>query len=534
MSVPAWCTWTRGGSNLLLVAPHGGRRPAVDASAPPPRLRVNDLYTAELSALLAARLDAATVINHAQDRNTLDLNRTSQVLRQAPWFLDLLVRQVDAILACHPTAELLFIHGWNVGQPKCDIGLGAVETAHGLDVPDGAALTVSDAYRRARVGALRAAAAAAGIDVSIGQRYPASHRNNLLQLFAARPADHAVTQRLADWAQAGRINALQLELGIPLRWPGAWRDRFIDVVAHTFAPPAIPPATPDAPVTRHSAPATVPSTVALQFYDPVADIGMFAGVGSLGTQVTAGRLLLFLGGQRIGLFTGEGAGSGPVAPLRFQAASGGAQLHFRGPLLRLEDADVYLDLEAALAASRLVEADVELTFAPAPGDGTAMRFGRVDGNLCIDGRRHRIATGAFANAGGLRASGARRQTMLAADFGDGRGLLVRSSDDPTRSLAWGFAPDGMRALDPAPVAVSLDGDRFTPQRFDRAGAGEPALCAHPRSRMPILRPTGHGGYARVTFGVARFEWGAHTGWGLYEHAVPVPDAGAGAGSPPRA
>src|SRR5262249_33502687 len=95
MAIPAWCTWTRGHSAVLLVAPHGGRRPAVDATSPPPHLRVNDLYTPEFTDLLAARLDAATVINREQDRNTLDLNRSSQVFRDAPWFLDLLVQQIE-------------------------------------------------------------------------------------------------------------------------------------------------------------------------------------------------------------------------------------------------------------------------------------------------------------------------------------------------------------------------------------------------------------------------------------------------------
>jgi hypothetical protein len=39
--------------------------------------------------------------------------------------------------------------------------------------------------------------------------------------------------------------------------------------------------------------------------------------------------------------------------------------------------------------------------------------------------------------------------------------------------------------------------------------------------MGILRPAGTGGYLRVTFGVARFQWGTEKGYGLYEHARPV-------------
>jgi hypothetical protein len=552
MSVPAWCTWTRGKSALLLVAPHGGRRPAVDATAPPPTLRVNDLYTPELTALLAARLDAATVINREQDRNTLDLNRSSQVLRRAPWFLDLLVQQITAILTRHPVAEVLFIHGWNIGQPKCDLGVGAVETAMGLHVPDGAALTVDAAYLRQRIAALRTAATVAAIGVSLGERYPASHRNNILQLFAARAgaADNPAAQRLAAWAAAGRVNALQLELGIPLRWPGAWRDRFIGVLAASFSEhrgPAVvmsmarsllrpgsgqgwslraakserlPARGVGEPLrTQHSGLRTDPA--ALQFYDPVADVGMFAGVGPMGPHVTGGRLLLFLGGQRIALFTGETVGGADVAPLAFRTDHDGTQLHFRGPILWLDDAGIYLDLEAALARSQLVDAELELSFVRRHTTGSDVQFGRVDGRLRIDGATRRVSTGAFANAGGLRASGARPRTMLAADFGDGGGLLSRSTAEAGRSIVVHFTTAGTRPLEPTQLAVSPDANVSVPRCFELRCTGQPSLQAEPRSHMAILRPTGRGSYLRVTFGVARFAWGTQTGWGLYEHAVPV-------------
>ena len=74
--------------------------------------------------------------------------------------------------------------------------------------------------------------ASLGIEVSIGAHYPASHPNNVLQLFTAQPrsADHPAVRQLSDWSRGGRLEAVQLELGIPLRWPGKWRDRFITVV----------------------------------------------------------------------------------------------------------------------------------------------------------------------------------------------------------------------------------------------------------------------------------------------------------------
>ena len=86
-TAPPWCEMARGNSAVLLVAPHGGRRPPVDAAAPPPHLRVNDLYTPEITRELASVLRAGFLINHGMDRNTLDLNRITQVRRGAAWFL---------------------------------------------------------------------------------------------------------------------------------------------------------------------------------------------------------------------------------------------------------------------------------------------------------------------------------------------------------------------------------------------------------------------------------------------------------------
>src|ERR1700687_3141513 len=305
VEIPDSCEWRRGTSPILLVAPHGGRRPPVNASAPPPHLRVNDLYPPEIARMLAGRLDAATIINHGLDRNVLDLNRTSQVSRHASWFLDLLVEQIGNILQRHSSAEVIFIHGWNTGQAKCDIGIGAIETTAGLRVPDGAQLTVSTAYLHDRITTLRAACGAAQIATFIGEKYPASHRNNLLQLFTTRghESDDPSVRQIAAWVAAGHLTALQLELGIPLRWPGAWRDRFIDAIVRSFEGVSAVRCA-DEPLSAAHAPLAGTAT-SLQFYDAAADVGMFAGVGRVGPHSVGGRVLLFLGGQHIALFTGE-------------------------------------------------------------------------------------------------------------------------------------------------------------------------------------------------------------------------------------
>jgi len=71
------------------------------------------------------------------------------------------------------------------------------------------------------------------------------------------------------------------------------------------------------------------------------------------------------------------------------------------------------------------------------------------------------------------------------------------------------------------VAIATDGDVYTPTRFELSCQGLPPLRGAPLSRMAILRPLGDGGYLRVTFGVARYDWAGEMGYGLYEYARPV-------------
>jgi hypothetical protein len=530
--VPPWCEWSRGDSPILFIAPHGGRRAPVDATAPPPRLRVNDVYTPEITRELASALHAGSIINCGMDRNLLDLNRISQVRRQAPWFLELLTQEIGRIIAHHGSVELLFVHGWNTGRAICDVGIGGIDTPNGLHVADGAHVTVSESYRLHRIEALRAACGRAGIGAPVGERYSGSHRNNLLQLFTPRAAqiDHPCARRIATWVGEERINALQLELGIPLRWPGEWRRKFVTAVAAAFSGGQT--GTPGPPGRQADLQTHTPgarTTAALQFYDPVADVGILAGVGPAGPRVTAGRLLLFLGGQRVALFTGEErrANRQGVGGLRLTRSAGAMRLEYDGPMLLLDDAAVYLDLEAALAESRLVDADVRVDFAPthAHGSTAAAHFGNACGVVSIAGERREVNVGAFADAAGFRASGSQRQTMLAATFGNQRAVLSRVVDGASDSSGVHFSrlvPEALRAVH---IAVATDGDVYTPKGFELTCDGMPALRGQPLSRMAILRPASDAGYLRVAFGVARFEWDGQAGYGLYEYACPVGKGG---------
>jgi len=525
--IPPCCEWARGEAPILFVAPHGGRRAQVDATAPLPRLRVNDIYTPEVTRMLAGALDAGCVLNTGMDRNVLDLNRISHVRTQAPWFLTLLTQEIAHIIVRHGRVELVFVHGWNTGQATCDIGIGAVETPSGLHVPDGAYLTVNEPFRRQRIDRFRAACGRARIRAALGERYPGSHRNNLLQLFTPRAAqiDHPCAQRIATWVAEGRINAIQLELGIPLRWPGAWREQFVAALVESFAGAAAPQSAAPVLQLKSRDPELRAEAVALQFYDAGADVGMVAGIGPAGPRVTGGRVLLFLGGQRVALFTGEelhADGQG-VGPLRVSRCGNAMRLDFSGPMLRLDDAAFYVDLEAALVRSQLVDADVQVEFAPTgtPTAAATAQFGVLRGFIAVGGERQEVEAGAFANAGGWRASGGHQQTMLAAAFGYEHAVWSRVVDGGGEATGMHFTPHAPETLRGVRIAVTTDGDAYTPRRFELTCDDAPAITGQALSRMAILRPAGAAGYLRVTFGVARFEWNGATGYGLYEHARPV-------------
>src|SRR5690349_16059628 len=117
-------TVVAGDGPLVLVAPHGGRRDAARRPWASGHLRMNDLHTAALTADLAARTGAAALVNDAQDRNDVDLNRVSAASEHAPWFLERLGELIDAAVRRHGRATLLALHGWNVVQPVVDLGLG--------------------------------------------------------------------------------------------------------------------------------------------------------------------------------------------------------------------------------------------------------------------------------------------------------------------------------------------------------------------------------------------------------------------------
>src|SRR5437764_1342383 len=112
-------------------------------------------------------------------------------------------------------------------------------------------------------------------------------RVNLLQLFTRRYAGDCRSRVAALASMASAVDAVQLELGIPLRWPGPWRTRFVEACRRAL--PSLTAGDGDVavgePATGRPANALVPCR--LQF----AGVP-FSGLAALGADGGARLLLL--------------------------------------------------------------------------------------------------------------------------------------------------------------------------------------------------------------------------------------------------
>ena len=483
MATSARLTVVPGDGPLVLVAPHGGRRDAERRPWASGHLRMNDLHTASLTAELAGLLGAAALINEAHDRNDVDLNRVSDANQRAPWFLERLADLVGAAVGRHGRATLLALHGWNVVQPVVDLGLGCTPGDDPFAV--GRAAAVSPAFAARALPRLVAACRARGIVATVGARYPARHRENLVQLFTRRYAEDGRPLVRALAALAPVVDAVQLELGIALRWPGPWRVRLLAACAEAR------PALVAAPHPARTAPGESTTSEAVP---PVPRRLEFAGAalsGLVGLDAgRTGRLLLFPESGGLVLFTGERLGHTPGGLRVEPSASGGLALRYDGPLLRFPDTTPFLDLETGLARAELIEGEIALRFAPGHAHDGAAEFGTVRGSVVLDGVRHPVAARGFAEDGAPAGPWPRLRAAL--DLGGGASLAL------TLGLHGGEA-SGFLCRDGRHVAVAAARAALGPADAPLAHVGlELALTdghrlrieAHALHRLPVIRARG--------------------------------------------
>ncbi len=528
--------WGVGAGHVLVVAPHGGAKHHSGTAPVPKRCakpqKINDLHTADFAAILADALDASYLINPDIDRNDIDLNRITQVTRRAPWFLRTLSELIANITKSHERAHILVVHGWNVHQARCDIGVGANLTKQDIDPT---LLTVSTGFRDAFLAPLPQLAHS-GHQITLGLRYPARHRNNLLQLFRRDGSRcDSLPSPLAELVRNGRCEAVQLELGIPMRWPGPDRDAFVGYLADVFQSKQ-PLAQRRSSTPRHRAPLRSPATVtrftpistrsgrlataplpaadtkpqvqALQVFDPTSRVAILASVDTFpGADAVFGRIALFLPDGTVGLYTGEArdraelAEDGPA----FHFGEAETALRFDGTVLITPDGDDYVDLERALDRSVLATAQISIRYTPSisePGGG-------VSGSLTINGEALDLDTVGFSatREWGSWRRAQRSHWNVRAAFAERPSAVVHSTP---------------RALDHPRIEsarVLLAEDGYAPEQIV-ATTPEHTLRIRPLARMSIARPIGPMRRARVTFGPAEVEvvGTGETGHGVFEYS----------------
>ena len=457
-----------GTTPLVLVAPHGGRRDPVERPWGKSALKVNDLHTAALTVELAERTGAAALINDGTDRNDVDLNRISGAVEHAPDFLVRLAGILDATVGRFGHATLLTIHGWNVIQPAVDVGLGCTPGDDPFVV--GPTAAVSPGFAASAVRALADACAARDIVATIGARYPAKAKENLLQLFTQRyrsdPRD--LVRALATFAD--RVDAVQLELGIPLRWAGPWRARLLDACIEvtprlTGEPRAArAAAAPVAPVTP-----AAPTWRTLQFVSERLS-------GLVAVDAAGGRLLLFPPKGGVLLFTGERVvpqASDHVGALALERPDANVRVRYAGPLLDFDETTPFLDLEHGLGTARLIDGSVALTLTPChPNVDATGDFGRISGTVTLGSETFSIDGWGFAEDGPPSGPWPRLRASLklpdrgsltfttTPDGGAASGFLCADGHH-TPVVSTQVHREGPRPLDPLRVDVDLeDGSRI--------------------------------------------------------------------------
>lgn len=536
--MPEAAVGVRGERAALLVAPHGGRRPDGSELGPDGGRKVNDLHTAEITLELARRTGVSAIVNRAEDRNRLDWNRVSDVRAGAGWLLDLLLESARRQIAAAGRARIVFVHGWNAIQPSCDVGIGA-RVRQGVLVPVRQGVPSVPAEFLPQLARFVASGRSAGIDVTIGHRYPAAGRDNLLQIFTARYADDddPRIRALAALGAAGRVAAVQLELAVPLRWKGHWRERTLDAIAELLGDGACDAALDLLEGGQH--PSAHPDHLALEFHDGAAGIGGFAAIEQAANGHRQGRLLLCMGARRLGLFTGEDRGHVPT-PLRCMGlgwqrdGDGAVRLAYEGPCLSFPRTDPFLDLERGLAEASLAELAADLCWEPyerGPAADAPALLGRVRGTVRFDGVTTPIdAPGGLRDAGAGAAGPWRERSAFTVPLGFDTALSIRTRSNGGERLSGVVVREGRsEPLLSGTIRARPGPDGFVPEAWrieavSRSGTWR--VLGRVTHSIPVVRPAAEGRTLTV-FGLARFAAGDRVGYGTFEQSQRLECKGSG-------
>jgi hypothetical protein len=578
-----WLEVIEGDAAVLLIAPHGGRASGAARATLHPK--VNDVETAAITRDLARRLGAPALINAGMDRNELDCNRLSQLAERVPWFLEMITDRVERMIARHRRATVLLLHGWNIIEPRVDLGLGLREGAGGLRPPAGAHVSASDDFINGPVSQLAAQLRAVKILPSFGLRYPGGDAQNLLQAFTPRHRASTLMslRRLAAIANERAIDALQLEMSVAVRLPGALRDHNLKALGEIFSRPrngATPPVTrltvvrevvkrsikkvattvsPDAP----------PSRVGVEFYDPVARLGGMVSF-DFGRGAAGGRIMMLFDRRRVALFTGEGkvqrAGDRlSLGPLILNASAEHGRLEFGGPAVVVDDGSAYLSVERALAHGRLdtamevaasldfdenspsfsaLLARLEIILADAHSAGALPQdaihavpphaaFARLRGTVTVGGSTRTIDAAARIGMSltglGPQKFAARRMLWACFPGTIGHDALearaLKLDDAPDHQIARMLRDGFWSECELINVDLEASSPYLPPKQITATltATAEEVLHGRPDTFMTLSRPGPDGTRIHTSLGFATYRLGHHEGAGMYEYSRRVGD-----------
>ena len=559
-----WLEVVEGASPILLIAPHGGR--AGEAAHSTLHPKVNDLHTADITRELAERLDASALINSAMDRNLIDCNRIPQLAKRAPWLLEIIADRLAAIIDRFGHATVLLVHGWNIIEPRIDLGLGVRRHGHELRPVGAAHVSATDEFIHGPLDALATRLRDAGIAATFGMRYPAGGIHNLVQAFTERHRESDISPlgRISAISAKGLVNTAQLELSVSVRLPGVLRDRCIAAIVDTFSPePRLAPPNPPLsvirtprPAVRRTAPAA-PLRVGVEFYDAASRVGAMASF-DLGTPGFGARIMMIVGERRVILCTCEGTTKRDsdrlsLGPLSLSLHGDSLALDYNGPAVVVPDGSTYLSIERALATGILdPSARVSLrmplagAFDPAvlfsdsastPSRNTAPLFSLASGEATLEGRTHslRASTRAGVSFTGLGSQTFSERRMLWAMFDDTDGDLdaveLRRIDGGEGSRHESVRIfSGGDSYTPALETLEIEtlGAEMPPHRLEAATSLDDGdrlhLVGSSAAFVPLSRPGPNGSRIYTSLGFGTFTSRNGPASGMFEYSRRVEPA----------
>ena len=270
----------------------------------------------------------------------------------------------------------------------------------------------------------------------------------------------------------------------------------------------------------------------LHFHDPVSGLGLLGGIECNPAEPThSGRLMMFLGGTEMVLFTGEDdSATDPsrvhVGGLTWQTQPTGFAISYRGTVMRFSHPQAFIRLEDGLAASWVEPAEITLTLTlpvPLPSPPVPLYLAHLRGEVNLRDRHYTIDAWGFLDLLKPEETGRLMpRRLLSLPFGPDLGIFlywVETLDGP-RSAGVVYYQGVPHALQPEHWQLHYTLHEGRPSAFRVALTPPTPLTLHcdgeTLTRIPIVRHAPQGNALDVTFGLSRAVWQGREALGIYE------------------